>query len=92
MRIACPYCGARGVHEFTYLGDAGPSRPDAAAPDAGKRFYEYAYLRDNPEGAHDELWYHGSGCRSWLKVRRNTKTHVIEKAELVTPQALGAAS
>ncbi|MBP0582052.1 sarcosine oxidase subunit delta [Labrys sp. LIt4] len=92
MRIACPYCGARGVHEFTYLGDAGPSRPDASAPDAGKQFYEYAYLRDNPEGAHEEFWYHGSGCRSWLKVRRNTKTHAIEKAELVMPQTSGAAS
>ena len=92
MRIPCPYCGARGVHEFTYLGDAKAVRPDPAAPDAGKLFFDYAYLRDNPEGPHEELWYHSSGCRSWLKVRRNTKSHVIEEAAFVAADTTGAAS
>ena len=31
MRIACPYCGARDIREFSYLGEAvitrGPIRP-----------------------------------------------------------------
>ena len=25
----------------------------------------------------EELWYHGGGCRAWLKVERNTLTHEI---------------
>jgi sarcosine oxidase subunit delta len=24
-----------------------------------------------------ELWYHGFGCRSWLRVKRDTRTHEI---------------
>ena len=77
MRIPCPYCGPRGNEEFTYLGDAGVARPDAAAADAGAAFHDYVYLRDNPSGAHRELWYHGGGCRKWLVVTRNTRTHEI---------------
>jgi sarcosine oxidase subunit delta len=81
MRIPCPFCGARDLTEFTYLGDASlAQRPDPASPDAAERFHEYVHLRDNPAGLHDELWYHGGGCRSWLIVTRNTRTHVIERA------------
>jgi heterotetrameric sarcosine oxidase delta subunit len=77
MRIQCPYCGERDVSEFSYLGDAAFKRPDANAPQAESAFYEAVYLRDNPAGPHEELWYHASGCRSWLRVRRNTRTHEI---------------
>ena len=35
----------------------------------------YVYLRDNPCGPLEELWYHGAGCRSWITVRRDTHTH-----------------
>ena len=35
------------------------------------------YLRDNRAGAHRELWYHGSGCRCWLVVSRDTRDHAI---------------
>ena len=42
-----------------------------------ERFFDAVYLRDNPAGPHFELWYHGSGCRSWLRVHRNTLTHEI---------------
>ena len=77
MRIHCPYCGPRGNEEFTYLGDATVRRPDPAAADAAKTFYDYVYLRDNPSGIHRELWYHGTGCRRWLVVTRNTRTHVV---------------
>ena len=52
-------------------------RPDPAAPDANQAFYDYVYLRDNPSGLHQELWYHGSGCHAWLVVTRNTRTHEI---------------
>ena len=87
MRIHCPFCGERDVSEFSYLGDATVMRPDPASPDADTAFFEAVYLRDNPAGPHDELWYHGSGCRSWLRVRRNTRTHEILDAALANPQA-----
>jgi methylglutamate dehydrogenase subunit B len=77
MRIPCPHCGLRDVREFTYLGDAAPQRPDPNAPDAVDQFNAYVYLRDNPAGAHRELWYHGAGCQVWLAVERDTRTHTI---------------
>jgi sarcosine oxidase subunit delta len=77
MRIQCPFCGERDLSEFAYLGDARCTRPNPHAPDAEKAFFEAVYLRDNPAGPHDELWYHASGCRSWLRVTRNTRTHEI---------------
>lgn len=82
MRIPCPYCGARDAHEFAYLGDATVNRPDPAAPDAEDAFFTYAYLRDNPDGEHREYWYHANGCRQWLVVTRNTRTHEILGASL----------
>jgi sarcosine oxidase subunit delta len=81
MRIPCPHCGPRDVREFSYLGDAAPTRPDPAAADALERFTEYVYLRDNPAGPLRELWYHGAGCQAWLAVTRDTRTHEILGAE-----------
>ena len=75
MLIPCPWCGPRNQIEFTYGGDAMLRRPAPDAPEAA--WVDYVYLRDNPCGPHDELWYHGAGCRSWFKVRRNTRTHEI---------------
>lgn len=75
MRIECPFCGERDVSEFTYLGDAGCKRPSSDADLAA--FYEAVYLRDNPAGAHEELWCHAGGCLSWVRVTRNTRTHEI---------------
>jgi methylglutamate dehydrogenase subunit B len=77
MRLNCPFCGERDSSEFVYLGDADFRRPDPDAPDAQRLFYEAVYLRDNPAGPHDELWYHNFGCRQWLCVTRNTRTHEI---------------
>ena len=82
MRIPCPFCGERDLREFTYLGDATVTRPDPAHPEAERLFFEYAYLRDNPAGPHRELWYHAQGCRSWLRVDRDTRTHRISRAAL----------
>ncbi|MEP9378311.1 sarcosine oxidase subunit delta [Aquabacter sp. CN5-332] len=80
MRLPCPYCGLRDAHEFSYLGDAAPVRPDPSAPGAEEAFHDYAYLRDNPAGAFRELWYHAAGCRRWLVVERDTRTHEIAGA------------
>ena len=87
MRIPCPYCGDRDAHEFAYLGDATLTRPDPAAPDAEERFADYVYLRDNPAGPHQEFWYHASGCRQWVKVARDTRTHAVEGATLARARA-----
>ena len=43
--------------------------------------FDYVYLRDNIAGDMQEYWYHGGGCRAWLKVGRNTLTHEIKSVE-----------
>jgi sarcosine oxidase subunit delta len=72
MHIPCPYCGERDAHEFVYRGDAAALRE----PEAVDRLY----LRDNPAGPIDELWYHAQGCRTWIVVRRDTRSHAIDGA------------
>jgi heterotetrameric sarcosine oxidase delta subunit len=86
MRIPCPFCGERDLSEFAYHGDAHCKRPDPDAADAPALFFDAFYLRDNPSGPHQELWYH-SGCRSWLRVERNTRTHEVLIAELAKSDA-----
>jgi heterotetrameric sarcosine oxidase delta subunit len=76
MRIPCPYCGSRDAAEFSYLGDASVTRPDAGA-DSDVAMYDHVYLRDNPAGLLREYWYHGAGCHGWLVVERDTRTHRI---------------
>lgn len=75
MRIDCPHCGERDQGEFTVLGDASPRRPPASA--GQQAMFDYVYLRDNAAGPHRELWYHGLGCRAWLEVTRDTRTHHV---------------
>ena len=77
MRIPCPFCGERDVHEFVCRGEAGPERPSPDGEGAEARFVEYVYSRENPCGPDREHWYHASGCRRWLVVDRDTRTHAI---------------
>jgi sarcosine oxidase subunit delta len=72
MRIPCPYCGERDSAEFVTRGDAAPARP---ASEAG--MFDYVYSRDNPAGSLREFWYHAQGCRGWIVVTRDTRTHEI---------------
>ena len=92
MRIECCYCGVRSSEEFSYLGDATLVRPenlDETEDDAVRqRWHDYVYLRDNPAGPHRELWQHVSGCRAWLVVTRNTRTHEIVGVEAARDVAL----
>jgi heterotetrameric sarcosine oxidase delta subunit len=75
LLITCPWCGPRNQVEFTYGGDATVRRP---APDASQEAWaQYVYVRDNPCGPHEELWFHGASCRRWLVVRRDTRTHDV---------------
>lgn len=73
MRIPCPFCGHRDMTEFVCRGEATP----ADAED-----FERIYLRDNPRGLVEERWYHAYGCRRWLEVRRDTRSHAILGARL----------
>ena len=79
MRIPCPHCGERGSEEFSYLGAADRVRPEADA--AFEAWHEYVHLRANPAGVHREHWHHAHGCRRWLVVTRDTRTHAIMGAE-----------
>jgi sarcosine oxidase subunit delta len=93
MRIPCCHCGERGNEEFAYLGDATVARPeaDAAVPLSEAdcaRWTDYVYLRDNPAGVHRELWQHVAGCRAWLVVTRNLRTHEILAVEPARDVAL----
>lgn len=93
MRIPCPHCGERGHEDFLYLGDADVCRPDGQQ-DAGageprfQAWMDYVYLRPNPAGLHRELWQHVHGCRSWLVVTRDTRTHAVTGAEDARTAAL----
>ena len=78
MRIPCPHCGTRDSQEFVYRGDAAPQRPEADAD-----MFAYVYLRDNVAGMMREHWYHAQGCRQWIVVTRDTRTHTIAGAEPV---------
>ncbi|CAN5714616.1 sarcosine oxidase subunit delta [soil metagenome] len=81
MRIRCPHCGERPGEEFVADGPAGLARP---APDApAEAWHEYLHERVNPMGAHRELFYHARGCRAWLAVERDTRSHAVLGAEPV---------
>jgi sarcosine oxidase subunit delta len=89
VRIPCPFCGERDLAEFAYHGDASPGRASPGAEGSADDSYEAVYLRANPAGPHTELWYHAHGCRSWITVTRNTRTHEILAAQL-THRAQGS--
>ncbi len=88
LRINCPFCGERDHTEFAYGGDATKTCPDLSNTDH-EAWMEYVFYRDNPKGAHLEYWQHTQGCRSWLKVRRDTVTHVITEINYARPQVSG---
>jgi len=80
-RIECRFCVTREHTEFTYGGDATKQRP-ALNEESNQIWTDYVFTRDNPKGAHQEYWQHTQGCRSWVKVSRNTLTHVISETSL----------
>ncbi len=88
MRISCPYCGERGLEEYSYLGDATVTRPRDGGGAGGDAWNDYVYLRDNPSGLHRELWYHAAGCHAWLVVTRDLQNHAIASVALARDVAL----
>ena len=88
MMIDHPLLGPRHISEFVYLGDASLiDRPDGDLSDAEDRFAEHVYVRDNPVGEHQELWFHEHGDHSWLVVTRDTRTHEVTGVELAVDVA-----
>ncbi|NJM34829.1 MAG: sarcosine oxidase subunit delta [Rhodomicrobium sp.] len=83
MRIPCPHCGERSNAEFIAHGPSGLVRPEGSG--ALGDWIDYAYFRTNPAGEHRELFYHAHGCRAWLTVIRDTRTHAIIGAESACP-------
>lgn len=77
MRLPCPFCGERDVQEFVCRGEAASPRPDPSAEEAEGLFADWLYLRDNPCGPNREHWYHASGCRRWLVVERDLRSHSV---------------
>ncbi|MDG1457231.1 MAG: sarcosine oxidase subunit delta [Pseudoprimorskyibacter sp.] len=76
MRIRCPFCGERGLEEFSPKGDAAPTRPALSNKDP-EAWHSFVHLRENPKGQHREYFQHSGGCRAWLIVTRDTRTHNI---------------
>ena len=72
LLIPCPHCGPRDEGEFSYGGPARALAPMDADTDTSHRTL---YHGNNPRGLLRELWYHTSGCESWITVTRNTATH-----------------
>ena len=90
MLIPCPHCGVRPVEEFTFLGDAKPQRPLSNDPATMEEWFDYVYLRDNPQGQMEEFVHHSGGCRSWLVVTRDTLTHEVSAAIMAKAYARSA--
>ena len=65
------------------------NRPGAAAP--VEAWDDMLHLRTNPAGITRDLWYHETGCGSWLLVTRSTTTHDIQLVERVADRKGGAA-
>ena len=87
MRIPCPLCGPRDRREFYYYGASDfLHRPAPEAPP--EAWDNHLHLRDNPAGLTKDLWYHETGCGSWLLITRNTVTHEMQSAELVADRKL----
>jgi len=75
IRINCPFCGERDHSEFTYGGDASIEYP--ALDGSIEEWHEAVFMRENIYGIQAETWHHASGCRMWLVIERDTRTHEI---------------
>lgn len=87
IRINCPFCGERDHSEFSYGSDGSFDYPALDAP--LQEWHDAVFLRENIRGVQTETWHHGSGCRMWLKVERDTMTHEIHS---ITPAHPGLAA
>jgi sarcosine oxidase, subunit delta len=87
MLLSCPHCGPRDAAEFAYVGER-TRRPDPNTATA-RQWRSYLYLRRNPAGWADELWFHRTGCRRYLAVRRHTVTGEFDTVHDVREASTG---
>lgn len=73
MQIDCPWCGPRNATEFHHYGEIVP-RPEKGSI-AIEEWHDYLYFRENPQGRVNETWYHGTGCRRFFHLLRDTLTN-----------------
>lgn len=78
MEIDCPHCGKRAQAEFSYERTLDSIVALDMAP---REAIARLYARANPRGEDDELWRHSHGCRQWIVLRRNRRTHEIVSVE-----------
>ena len=64
-----------------------PVNPELATDED---WFDYIYVRDNPRGIHQEYWQHIAGCRSYVKVLRNTLTHEVLETGLPSDDLLSS--
>ncbi len=81
LLIPCPHCGPRDEGEFTYGGPK--SRLPALDLTADTQDWHRAlHVGRNARGPLTEIWYHSSGCETWIEVTRDTATHqILNKAK-----------
>ena len=79
LRISCPFCGVRDHSEFSYGGDASVEYPALDAPES--EWLEAVFQRENLDGVILETWQHLQGCRMWIVVERDTRTHAIHSVQ-----------
>ena len=83
LRINCPFCGVRDHSEFSYGGDASIEYPALDAPQ--QEWHDAVFMRENIRGMQSETWHHGTGCRMWLVIERDTMTHEIKSVRPAHP-------
>lgn len=76
LLIPCPHCGPRDEGEFSY---GGPKRRSPAMDLVSDSldWHRALHVGHNPRGPSTELWYHASGCETWIEITRDTATHDI---------------
>lgn len=78
IQLDCPWCGPRNVSEFHHHGEV-THRPDPSTA-TPQQWREYLYVRANVAGWTTENWQHGSGCRRFFTIDRNTVTNETRPA------------
>lgn len=86
LLIDCPHCGERAQAEFAYERTLDSVVTPAMSRDEAVR---RLYARANPRGEDEELWRHSFGCRQWLVLRRDRRTHAIISVLPFAPELLG---
>jgi len=74
LLIVCPHCGPRNSDEFTFRGEL-VARPGVAV--SAPEWRAYLYEKANVADWQEETWFHGAGCRRFLRVERHTVSNVI---------------